>query len=211
MMKRIFDLAISFFLIILFLPLFPVISLLIKIEDGGSVFFLQERIGKDGKIFRMLKFRTMKENSPLTSLITIKNDPRLTRTGKLLRRFHLDEIPQLFNVLKGDMSLVGPRPESPIFKDAFSGKYEKILHLKPGITGITQILFRKESEMIPEGVNPHEFYREKILPLKLSSDLQYVEKRSMFYDIKILFRTCFIILEELFEGRNAQTRTEGSH
>ncbi len=188
MLARVMDFSLASILILLFSPLFLIISLLIYIEDGSPILFSQERLGQGGKTFRILKFRTMKKNTA-GPLITAANDTRVTRVGKVLRRWRLDELPQLINVLKGEMSLVGPRPEVPEFAWAYKGPYQEVLSVKPGITGPTQLAFKNEEEMLAHARNVEEFYSNRILPQKLQMDLQYVYRKSVWYDLKILLHT----------------------
>jgi lipopolysaccharide/colanic/teichoic acid biosynthesis glycosyltransferase len=189
MLKRASDVFLSFLGIVLFLPLLLLISILIKIESRGPIFYRQTRIGKGGRPFSMLKFRTMMEvadwQGPSVSPV---NDPRVTGLGAILRRVKLNEFPQLFNVLKGEMSFVGPRPEVPEFVQ-FYGEYEReVLSVRPGIVGPTQIRMRNEEELYPEGVDPRQYYVDHILPKKLEIDREYVRDRSFLRDLGYLMQ-----------------------
>ncbi len=178
--KRAFDLLFAALLLILFLPLFLVIAILIKLESKGPVFFKHTRVGKDGCNFRMWKFRTMvKDAHRLGPGLTRHGDPRITSLGKVLRRLSIDELPQLINVLKGEMSIVGPRPEIPEIVSAYTAEQLRALSVKPGITGLSQINGRDD------------------LPIdkKLQYEVRYVESRSLALDLKILLRTLPAVLE----------------
>lgn len=195
MVKRIFDITISFFLLILLLPAFIVIGLLIKVNDGGSILFKQKRVGKNGKIFTLYKFRTM-TNSGFAEKGSFEpgNTSRVTSAGHILRKLKLDEIPQLMNVLKGEMSLVGPRPEIKKWTEIHSDKWAIVHSIKPGMTDNASIEFRNEEEILSGSLNPEETYREIILPRKLEFYINYVNEHSFFGDIKILLRTIYKIL-----------------
>jgi len=185
-LKRIFDIFISFIVLIITLPLDLLIAIAIKLDSPGSIFFTQERCGQDGRIFRMIKFRSMfydaeKKSGPVWSQ---KNDPRVTRVGKILRKIRLDEIPQMLNVLLGEMSLVGPRPERPYFVEKFTEQipyYKRRLKVRPGITGWAQVK-HKYDESIED------------VKAKLRYDLFYIENMSLRMDFKILFRTIFVVM-----------------
>jgi lipopolysaccharide/colanic/teichoic acid biosynthesis glycosyltransferase len=188
MTKRLFDFFVSFFLLLICLPLFLVLSLLVLIDSPGGIFFLHTRMGMHGKPFRLIKFRTMRKDSAKGMPITTRNDSRITGVGKWLRKYKLDELPQLLNVLLGEMSLVGPRPEVPDYAAFYTGKYQKVLQVKPGITDEASLVFIDENELLT-GDRPEEIYTSKILPAKLDLALQYVEKQNLLRDIHILWRT----------------------
>jgi FlaA1/EpsC-like NDP-sugar epimerase/lipopolysaccharide/colanic/teichoic acid biosynthesis glycosyltransferase len=200
MLKRSLDLALSIIGIILLLPFFPIISLLIKLNTKGPVFFLCDRIGKDGKLFQMYKFRTMYTTPlPPGPSVCPEGDPRVTSVGRFLRRTKVNEFPQLINVLKGDMTLVGPRPEAPDLAALYPAHAQAIFTVKPGLVGPNQILGRNEEEWYPLGVDPQQYYIEAILPKKLPVDLDYVQQSSAFTDLQ------YIILgvrETLFKALN---------
>jgi lipopolysaccharide/colanic/teichoic acid biosynthesis glycosyltransferase len=181
---------VSLFGLIILSPLFLIIAILIKLDSEGPVFYRGERIGKDGKPFRIFKFRTMvKDAEKLGGPSTSVDDPRLTKFGKFLRKYKLDELPQLINVLKGEMSLVGPRPEVPEEVATYSEKEKEILKVKPGMTDFASLWDFHEEEILKGSKDPHQTYREKIKPMKLKLALEYVEKRSFFTDLKIIFLT----------------------
>jgi len=188
MLLRLFDIIIALIGCLLLLIMLPVIALLIKLDSPGPVFYRTERVGKNGKIFKMYKFRTMFEtDTPLGAAVCPQGDPRVTDFGRFLRRLKLNEFPQFINILKGDMSLVGPRPESPRLAAAYPPEAQKIFTVKPGLVGPNQILGRNEEELYPEGVNPEQYYLQHILPQKLPLDLQYIEDQSFLKNIKYLF------------------------
>jgi len=191
LIKRIFDCLVAALGLILSLPLMAVIALLIKLDSPGSVFFAHERVGRHGRKFKVLKFRTMVQDAPkLGGAITAGHDPRITRIGRLLRATKLDELPQLWNVLKGEMSLVGPRPEVERYVQLWEPELrELVLSVRPGITGLTQIRYRHEERLLAQQPDPEKYYREVLLPLKLASDAEYVRRRSLLFDFYLLLRT----------------------
>jgi lipopolysaccharide/colanic/teichoic acid biosynthesis glycosyltransferase len=195
--KRQFDLFFSFMGVSLFLPLGALIALMIKIEDGGPIFFIQERVGYRGKLFRMIKFRTMvREADKVGTAITIGNDPRITRIGRWLRRFKLDEFPQLFNVLKGEMSFVGPRPEVPRYVAAYNDREREVLDLIPGITDPASIIYRNESEILGKCDDPEKQYIEKIMPDKIRINLEYARRANIMSDIFVILQTLGLLFKE---------------
>lgn len=189
---RCFDILVSFFGIVFLLPLFAITALVIRAKDGSPILFKQERVGKNGKIFKILKYRTMsvkqKENS---SQITVGEDQRITKTGKTLRKLKIDELPQLFNVLKGEMSFVGPRPEVKKYVDLYDDLQKEILKIKPGITELASLKYYNESEILGASDDPEREYIEKIMPDKIMLNLQYIKKMGFFYNIGIILRTIF--------------------
>jgi len=187
MMKRCLDLVLACIGLMLVLPLFPLIGLLIKLDSRGSVLYRCERIGKDGKPFKMIKFRTMFETSmPAGASVCPQDDPRVTPFGRILRRTKLNELPQLLNVLKGEMTFVGPRPEAPELAALYPGYAKAIFTVTPGLVGPNQILGRNEEEWYPPGVDSQKYYIEEILPKKLPLDLAYVCHPSFFKDLRYL-------------------------
>jgi lipopolysaccharide/colanic/teichoic acid biosynthesis glycosyltransferase len=166
----------------------PVIALLIKVDSDGPVFYRCDRVGKNSKMFKMLKFRTMYETrTPLGASVSPQGDPRVTPMGRFLRRTKLNEFPQFFNVLQGDMTLVGPRPESPDLAAAYPPEARAIFSIKPGLVGPNQVLGRNEEERYPEGVDPAKYYIQAILPGKLPLDLKYIQNKSLWLDLKYIF------------------------
>ena len=176
-------------LVVLFLPLL-VIAILIKIDSKGSVFFLQKRIGKDGKPFRICKFRTRKDQSEGDS-ITVSNDPRVTRMGHWLRHSKVDCLTELINVLIGQMSLVGPRPDVPGYADQLQGADRQILQLRPGITGPASIKYRNEEELLAQQADPKAYNDNVIWPDKVKINLEYLNYWTFLGDIKLIFQTVF--------------------
>lgn len=186
--KRIFDIIFSFVLLIIIFPFFLLIAIIIKIDSKGHVFYKAKRVGQYGEEFRMWKFRTMIGTADkIGPSITVSNDKRVTRFGKILRRTKIDEFPSFINVLYGEMSIVGPRPECIEWVKKYSKEEKKVLFYKPGITGPAQVKFKNEEELL-SGRNWHRQYI-KILRYKLSIDLEYYKSCSFFQDIKIIFKT----------------------
>jgi len=187
-MKRLVDFALSVLGVLFLLPLMALVATLIKLDSVGPVFFRQRRVGLNGQLFDIYKFRTMVDGAyQMGSRLTIKRDPRVTRIGQILRWFKIDELPQLLNVLKGEMSLIGPRPEDPYFVKFYTAAQRAVLSTPPGIVGPSQILGRDELESYPEGLKDTErYYVEHILPEKLERDLEYVRNASFAGDIRLL-------------------------
>ena len=188
--KRLFDIMFSFLGLLILLPLFAAVALLLKRDSKGPVFFRQERMGRHFKPFRIYKFRTMtacqEERGPL---ITVANDTRITRFGRFLRKSKIDELPQLLNVLKGDMSLVGPRPEVEKYAQLFRPQYEKLLTVRPGITDFASLRYSEEEGLLPLSGNWEEEYVKKILPQKIRLSLRYVENHTLFTDVSLIVKT----------------------
>jgi len=189
MKKRIFDIIISVFAIIILSPLFLLISIVIKLTSKGPIFFIQDRIGLKGSIFKIIKFRTMINDHNSLNVVSIKNDSRITVVGKILRKYKLDEIPELINVLFGSMSLVGPRPDVPGYVDLLKGENRKILTLKPGITGPASLKYFNEEEILSSKKNPKDYNDKIIFPDKVKINLDYYYKNNIWIDIKIIFAT----------------------
>lgn len=175
--------------LVLLAPLFVLLAIAIKVETPGPILFSQIRLGRDGRHFRLYKFRKFRHDSDTTGCaVTVRNDSRMTRVGRFVERTKLDELPQLWNVLIGDMSLVGPRPETLDFADCFTGPFLRILDHTPGIFGPCQVIFRNESALYPEGQDPHEFYRIVLFQQKASIDLECFAKRSVLSDLGWIVR-----------------------
>ena len=191
MMKRLFDFITSLIGLILLFPIFIILSLLVKIYSEGSIFFIQERIGRNGKIFRMIKFRSMTVVQISNSTISVKGDVRITKIGVFLRKYKLDELPELWNVLKGDMSFVGPRPDVCGYADNLKGLDRKILKLRPGITGVASLKYYNEEDVLALQDNPLKFNDEVIYPDKVRLNLDYYYNNNLWIDIKIIFATIF--------------------
>ena len=188
--KRIFDLICSTLGLIILSPILIIIAIRIKTDSDGPVFFKQIRIGEKNREFEILKFRTMVVDAEkLGRQITVGNDSRITKIGAFLRKYKLDELPQLINVFKGDMSLVGPRPEVPRYVKLYNNEQKKVLEVKPGITDLASIRYRDENDLLGEAENPDEFYINIIMPDKLALNLEYINKNNIFLDIYIIFKT----------------------
>ena len=190
MLKRIFDFLLALIGIIFLLPLFILISIFIKLDSLEPIFYKQIRVGVNNKNFELFKFRTMASGSDKKGLITVgNNDSRITKPGAFLRKYKLDEFPQLINVLNGDMSLVGPRPEVRKYVSLYTEKQLTVLTVKPGITDIASITFSNENELLKGQDDPENFYIETIMPEKLRLNLEYIEKMNFIYDLKLILMT----------------------
>lgn len=195
MLKRLFDIVFSLLGLLACSPLFALIATLIKLDSRGPVFFKHQRIGKNFKAFHVYKFRTMVNDATQKGpSITAENDPRITAAGKFLRKTKIDELPQLWNILKGDMSFVGPRPEVSKYVKMFSEEYSDILKVKPGITDYATIEFRDEESVLRKYHNPEEGYIKEILPTKIELYKKYLREKSFFTDIKLILLTLMKIV-----------------
>lgn len=193
-MKRLFDIIVSFFGLLIFSPLFIILAIWIQCDSKGGVFYKQTRVGRNNKDFQLLKFRSMRTNADKGSLITIgERDPRITKSGYFIRKYKLDELPQLINVLLGDMSLVGPRPEVRKYVDLYTPEQLRVLDIRPGITDKASIQYRNENELLAKAENPEKFYREVVMQDKLRINLEYVQEHSFFTDIKLILKTIRVI------------------
>ncbi len=194
--KRVFDVITSGILLVVLLPLFLAIAALIKLDSPGPAFFRQKRLGRDARLFEIVKFRTMffdpGEHGPS---ITVGGDPRVTRLGRILRRFDVDELPALLNVFKGEMSIVGPRPEVPKFLPYYTNDLKRVLSVKPGLTDLGTLAFRREAVFLRDE-DPEQKYAREILSRKLTLSLQYIGRQSFFYDLVIILKTLAAILFE---------------
>lgn len=189
-MKRIFDIFMSGLGLICLSPLFLVLAIWIKCDSVGPVFYRQVRVGRGNKDFRLFKFRSMRPDSDKLGLITVGgHDPRVTRSGYYIRKYKLDEFPQLINVFVGDMSLVGPRPEVRKYVDLYTPEQLRVLNVRPGITSLASIRYRNENEILAKADDPDKAYVEQIMPDKIAIDLEYVENASLTNDIKLIFKT----------------------
>lgn len=186
--KRIFDFLVSLFGLLVIWPLLICIAILIKLKMPGPIFFTQERIGMHAKPFKIIKFRTM-EISHSNSPISVRGESRITPLGAKLRRYKLDELPELLNVLKGDMSFVGPRPDVPGYADELSGEERKILELRPGITSPASIKYINEEEILERQADPIKFNNEVLFRDKVRLNLLYYERRNFWLDLKIIIHT----------------------
>lgn len=189
-MKRLFDILFSLFILLFFLPFGIVISLLILLESQGGVFYAQERIGKNGIPFYLLKFRSMRTDSDKSGKLTVgMRDSRITKIGYFIRKFKLDEFPQFINVLKNEMSIVGPRPDVKEYVDLYSSEQLQILVVKPGITDYASLEYFEESDLLAKSSNPEKTYIEEIMPAKINLNQKYIANPSLLIDLKIIFLT----------------------
>ena len=190
MLKRIFDIFFSFLgLIVLFIP-FLCIAFLISIDSKGGVFYKQTRVGKDGIDFKLFKFRSMRTDADKSGLLTVGGtDSRITRIGYTVRKYKIDELPQLINVLMGEMSLVGPRPEVRRYVDMYTPRQRQVLSLKPGITDYASIEYSNENELLGNTENPEDVYINEIMPAKLNLNLKYISEQGILTDLKIIVNT----------------------
>jgi lipopolysaccharide/colanic/teichoic acid biosynthesis glycosyltransferase len=196
-MKRAFDFLLSSLGLVFLSPLFLLLAAAIRLDSPGPVFFRQERAGKEGVPFRIFKFRSMDSDAPEKGpSITAAGDPRVTRVGRFLRRTKLDEMPQLLNVWRGEMSLVGPRPEVPAYVALYDERQRKVLSVRPGITDPASILYVDEEGILAAAANPQRLYEETILPKKLELNLRYIENMSLAIDISLILKTFSRIIEK---------------
>ena len=195
MIKRLFDIIFSFVGIVFLFPVFIIVSILIKIDSSGPVFFIQERVGLNGNFFKIIKFRSMKTNQNNSLTVTLENDKRITRIGKKIRKYKIDEIPELINVFIGDMSLVGPRPDVPGYADLLEGENRNILKLRPGITSRASIKYANEEMILLNEDDPIAYNNNIIFPDKVKLNLNYYYNNNIWIDIKIIFATLFAVLK----------------
>lgn len=197
MIKRLFDIIFSILGLIVLLPLFLVVTLLILIDSKGGAFFFQSRVGKNNRDFQMIKFRTMFSDSEKKGFLTVGNtDARITTIGRWLRRYKIDEFPQLLNILKGEMSFVGPRPEVRKYVDLYNDEQMSVLSVKQGLTDYASLEYIKENEILEQYDNPEEVYIEKIMPEKLALNIKYIKDKGFFTDLKIMLKT----IQKIFTG-----------
>lgn len=191
-MKRLFDIVCSFFGLLVLSPLFVFLSLWVGLGSKGGVFYKQKRVGRFNKDFTLYKFRSMRVGADKKGLLTIGGkDSRVTKAGFFIRKYKLDELPQLLNVLKGDMSFVGPRPEVRKYVDMYTERQLKVLDVRPGITDLASIKYRNENDLLATADNPEQYYIDFVMQDKLALNLQYIETRTFLGDIKLIFRTIF--------------------
>ena len=196
-MKRLFDIVASTLGLLILSPVFIIVAIWIKLDSPGPVFYRQTRVGRYNKDFRIFKFRSMRVGSDKGSLVTIGGrDPRVTRSGYFIRKFKIDELPQLINVFKGDMSLVGPRPEVRHYVNYWTPEQMRVLDVRPGITDPASIRFRNENELLEKADDPERYYIDVIMQEKIKLYLDYVEKSSFWYDVKLIFLTFKVIITE---------------
>ncbi len=191
-MKRLFDIVCSFFGLVFLSWLFVFVALWVGLSSKGGVFYRQRRVGRCNRDFTIYKFRSMRVNSDRQGLLTIGGrDGRITKAGVFIRKYKLDELPQLFNVLRGDMSFVGPRPEVRKYVELYTEEQKKVLTVRPGITSLSSIKYRNENEILSRNDNPEQYYIDVIMQDKLAIELDYLEQRSLLTDIKVIFQTIF--------------------
>ena len=189
-MKRLFDITASGLGLLVLSPLFLILAVWIKLDSPGPVFYRQVRVGRGNKDFRLFKFRSMRVGSDKKGLITVGgHDPRVTRSGYYIRKYKLDELPQLINVFIGDMSLVGPRPEVRKYVDLYTPEQLRVLDVRPGITDMASIRYRNENELLEQAADPEQYYRDVVMQDKLRINLEYVADHSFIKDLKIIFMT----------------------
>jgi putative undecaprenyl-phosphate galactose phosphotransferase len=196
MLIRLLDIMLSLLGLLFLLPIFLILAVWIKFDSQGSIFFRQIRVGKDGKDFRIYKFRTMIVNAEKMGIITIgERDPRITNSGYFLRKYKLDELPQLINVLKGEMSFVGPRPEVRKYVEMYNQEQLKILTVKPGITDYASIEYINEDEILGKSSDPEKTYIEEIMPQKIKYNMKYINNKTVIEYFKIIFLTIIKIIK----------------
>ena len=190
MLKRIFDIFFSFLGLLILVPFLIMISIMIAIDSAGGVFYKQSRVGKDNIDFYLFKFRSMQTGAEKKGLLTVGGrDSRITRIGYFMRKYKIDELPQLLNVFLGDMSLVGPRPEVRKYVDLYNEQQKKVLTLKPGITDYASIDYSDENELLGKAENPEQVYIDEIMPAKLKLNMKYIAEQGIITDLKIIFKT----------------------
>ncbi|MCF7560760.1 sugar transferase [Sabulilitoribacter multivorans] len=195
MIKRSFDVVFSLIGLIVLAPILIIISILIKLDSKGPILFIQGRVGKNNKDFNIYKFRTMRIQSETKGLLTLgNNDSRITKIGYFLRRYKIDEFPQLINILKGDMSFVGPRPELRYYVNFYNEDDMKIFVVRPGITGLASLKYRNEVELLKAAKDPEDFFIHTIIPDKLKYNKEYIKRRNFFFDLKLIFITIIKVI-----------------
>jgi len=195
MKKRLFDIVFSIFVLLLFLPFGIIISLFIIFSSPGGIFYRQVRIGINGKPFRIFKFRSMRNDSDSKGKLTVgMRDPRITAVGYFIRKYKLDEFPQFINVLRGEMSIVGPRPEVQEYVQLYTSEQRKVLNVKPGITDYASLYYFKENELLAQSQNPQKTYIEEIMPAKLKLNEKYLSDPTLAHDLKIMSKTFLKII-----------------
>lgn len=195
-MKRCFDIVVSLIILSVFLPFGILIAIAIKIDSKGTIFYRQERVGKNGKVFRLLKFRTMRTDADKAGKLTVgMRDPRITRIGYFLRKTKLDEFTQFWNVLIGDMSIVGPRPEVQEYVNLYTPQQREILTVRPGITDYASLEYFHENEILGAAENPRETYIHEVMPAKLDLNKKYLQNPTLLHDLKLMWMTFVKVLK----------------
>jgi lipopolysaccharide/colanic/teichoic acid biosynthesis glycosyltransferase len=196
MMKRMFDIVVAAVALVVLFPLLVLTALLIKLDSPGPIFFRQERIGRNFRPFGIYKFRTMvQEASAHGGLITVGEDRRITRVGRILRKTKVDEIPQLINILKGEMAIVGPRPEIRYYVELFRRDYEEILKVRPGLTDLASLKYRDEASLLGKAANPEAEYMTRVLPEKIRLAKDYLRRSSFLFDLSLILKTLFKLFD----------------
>ena len=194
-MKRIFDILSSIVVLLIFSPIFILIAVFICLESKGGVFYKQERIGKGENTFHLFKFRTMVKNADKQGQLTVgMKDQRITKTGYFLRKYKLDELPQLLNIIIGDMSVVGPRPEVKKYVQLYTAEQKRVLNVRPGLTDYASLEFINENEILGKSSNPEKTYIDEVMPEKLALNKKYIQDYGLKTDLKIIFKTIFKII-----------------
>ncbi len=188
-MKRLFDFLFAFIFLLLLLPLFLVLIIAISLGSKGGAFFSQDRVGKNEKIFTLYKFRSMRQTSNDKLQLTVEGDNRITGIGKFIRKTKLDELPQLWNILIGDMSFIGPRPEVPKYVKRYNSEQKKVLSVRPGLSDPASLAFMNEAELLAQSKDPESYYINDIMPKKLQMNLDYIQNRTLLSDFGMIFKT----------------------
>jgi len=198
--KRVFDFVVSAFGIVVLFPLLILTALLVKLDSPGPVLFKQQRMGTGFRPFWIYKFRTMRKSLEQGPNITIGNDPRITGIGRLLRQTKIDELPQLINILRGEMSFVGPRPELPQYVQLYRNEYQQILTVRPGLTDLASLKYRDEAALLANAENPEEEYVKRVLPDKITLARDYIQRASFFFDLRLILKTILqLVLGRVFQ------------
>ncbi|MBX7093457.1 MAG: sugar transferase [Flavobacteriales bacterium] len=196
-MKRIFDIVSSLVVLLVLSPFFILLAIAIVVDSRGGVFYRQIRVGRNGREFGLYKFRSMVSHADKKGELTVgKKDSRITRVGAFIRKYKLDEFPQLINIIKGDMSIVGPRPEVPRYVNLYSQEQKKVLSVRPGLTDFASLEYINENELLGKSADPERTYIDEIMPAKLELNLKYIREQGMLTDLKIIFRTLFKIFRK---------------
>lgn len=195
--KRVFDIVACVTAVLVLCPVWLCIGLMVACGSKGGAFYRQTRVGRNGKEFKLLKFRTMRKDADkIGGLITVGEDNRVTRVGRFLRKYKLDELPQFLNIIKGDMSIVGPRPEVPKYVALYDERQRRVLSVRPGLTDYASIEYISENELLAQSPDPDKTYIEEIMPAKLELNLKYIDNQSVMEDLRLIFKTLFSIVKK---------------